>query len=126
MAYPNYTLHNPGKSSHLFLLSTCKSTNMRDYLLLCLFTSYISTPAATEAFKDDIRPSMGILTRKSHFSLTSRPRPLPSLPTTRARGPVKSLEVYVSPSISAPATHKPCLFSRSKVSEMLVTLATGT
>ena len=48
--------------------------------------SYSSTAAAADALRDEIRPLMGMLTRKSQLSWTSRPMPSPSLPMTMAAG----------------------------------------
>src|ERR1700730_3274960 len=52
---------------------------------LCLTISYSTTAAATETFRDDTLPSMGIETRKSHFLFTKSCRPLPSAPRTSAQ-----------------------------------------
>ena len=54
---------------------------------LCLATSYMSTPAATEALSEFIFPFIGIDTMKSHFSLTSRLMPFPSEPITSPTPP---------------------------------------
>ena len=51
-------------------------------LFLCRTISYSMTPAATETFRDDILPSMGMDTRKSHFFFTKSWTPLPSAPST--------------------------------------------
>ena len=65
-----------------------------------------------------IGPSIGSLTRKSHFSLISRPIPLLSLPITTASGISKlHLEAYTScvAPTSAPAIQMPASFSLSIV-----------
>ena len=49
--------------------------------------SHRTTPAATPAFSDSAPPGIGIRTRRSQVSPTSRDRPLPSLPTTMTTGP---------------------------------------
>ena len=55
--------------------------------------SYSAMPAATPAFSDSVVAAIGIRTSTSHVSLTSRDRPLPSLPTTSTSGSVGELEV---------------------------------
>src|SRR5713101_906286 len=47
--------------------------------------SYITTPAATETFKEGTLPSMGMETRKSHLRRTRSCSPLPSAPRIRAQ-----------------------------------------
>lgn len=56
----------------------------------CRIASKRSTPVATATFNDPTRPRIGMCTRVSHRSATSRARPLPSPPTTRALRPRKS------------------------------------
>src|SRR5712692_8227731 len=47
--------------------------------------SYMTTPAATETFKEGTLPSMGMETRKSHLRRTRSCSPLPSAPRIRAQ-----------------------------------------
>ena len=54
--------------------------------------SYSRMAAAAEAFREEMRPFMGMLTRKSQFSETRRVMPLPSEPMTMAAGPFRSAE----------------------------------
>ena len=50
-----------------------------------------STAAAADALSEEICPRSGMLTRKSHFSRTSRLMPVPSDPMTMQAGPVRSV-----------------------------------
>src|SRR5215475_11715494 len=78
---------------------------------LCLTTSNNTTPAATLTFSELIFPRIGIETIASHFSLTSRRTPLPSLPNTIASGTFMSKSVWRFPvPPSTPTTHNPRSF----------------
>src|SRR5229473_6857789 len=56
---------------------------------LCLNASYNGILPATAALSELMVPCMGSLMSKSQCSRTRRLRPLPSFPTTSARGPVR-------------------------------------
>ena len=58
------------------------------FKFLFLTTSYISTPAATDALSEFISPHIGKDIIPSHFLATKVPMPLPSLPITKAVAPL--------------------------------------
>ena len=61
------------------------------------------TAAAVEAFREFTCPCMGMLTRKSQFSVTRRPMPSPSEPMTRHTAPLRSvLQSELSASAAVP------------------------
>src|SRR5262245_46234876 len=94
---------------------------------LCLTTSNNTIPAATLTFSELIFPRIGIETIASHFSLTSRRTPLPSLPNTIASGTFMSKSVWRFPvPPSTPTTHNPRSFNSSISGTRLVTRATRT
>ena len=87
---------------------------------------YRSMAAAALAFREDIFPFMGMLTRKSQFSAARRVIPAPSEPMTMAAGPFRSaLYSVVFPSAAVPNTHTPCFFRSFSSAGMLGTRATG-
>src|SRR5262245_43608059 len=70
--------------------SNCDNLIGRGSFSLCLTASNNTTPAATLTLSELIFPRIGIETIASHFSLTSRRTPLPSLPNTIANGTFRS------------------------------------
>ena len=81
-------------------------------------------PAATLTLYELTAPLIGKETTKSHFSLTSLCRPLPSLPRTKAVGTVRSIsQMRLLGIASRPATQYPLFFRDSMSCAMLVTRA---
>ena len=76
------------------ILSVFHGTSLLDapgpYTVRCRTASYSKMAAAADAFREDILPRMGMLTRKSQFSATKRLMPSPSEPMTMAAGPLRS------------------------------------
>ena len=76
------------------ILSVFHGTSLLDapgpYTVRCRTASYSRMAAAADAFREEILPRMGMLTRKSQFSATSRLMPSPSEPMTMAAGPLRS------------------------------------
>ena len=76
------------------ILSVFHGTSLLDapgpHTVRCRTASYSRMAAAADAFREDILPRMGMLTRKSQFSATSRLMPSPSEPMTMAAGPLRS------------------------------------
>ena len=88
--------------------------------------SYSRMAAAAEAFRESMRPFMGMLTKKSQFSSARRVMPSPSLPMTMAAGPFRSASYsVVFPRAEVPNTHTPCFFRSFSRAGMLGTRATG-
>ena len=78
---------------HLFFLLVHGFSSLRVSVYsprLWRTASYSRIAAAALAFREEIWPLMGMLTRKSQFSRTRRLIPLPSLPMTMAAGPFRS------------------------------------
>ena len=87
---------------------------------------YRSMAAAALAFSEDIFPFMGMLTRKSQFSATSRLMPSPSEPMTMAAGPLRSaLYRSVEAPAAVPKIQTPCFFRSFRTEVRLATRATG-
>ena len=86
-----------------------------------------NTPVATETFKLLIAPAIGILIRKSHFSLVRRRSPRPSDPITRATAPRKSCSYKPDPALSSvPTSHTPCSFNCVSARERFETTKSST
>src|ERR1043166_6292362 len=91
-----------GQNIKLFVAGCSLSTA---YCFLCRFASKSITPAATDTFRESIFPYIGIFTKASQFSATSRCSPLPSPPRTSALGRVQSQSQYsISASVLVPIT----------------------
>ena len=76
-------------------------------------------PAATETFKLDVSPSIGIFKRWSHCSMTSVDTPNPSSPNTRQKG-TSSLIVSISSALfSESAIHvTPLCFKYARLADI--------
>ena len=82
--------------------------------------------AATDAFKLDVLPLRGILSRKSHFFWVSKEIPLSSAPTITTKG-VFSWKFEIDNWLSAdkPTTRKPLFFNSSNDLFKFTILLTG-
>ena len=88
--------------------------------------SYSRMAAAADAFREEICPFMGMLTRKSQFSATRRLMPSPSEPMTMAAGPLRSaLYRSVEAPAAVPKIQTPCFFRSFRTEVRLATRATG-
>src|SRR5665648_503643 len=85
-------------------------------------------PAATPALRDSVSLRIGMPATTSHDERTSRPRPLPSDPTTSTTGPVARcrFDTLVVPPAANPTTKQPASRSSPRARTRLVTRATGT
>src|SRR5699024_3401822 len=91
-------------------------------------TSYSATPAATLALRDSRLEAIGIEASTSQVSLTSRDKPLPSLPITTTSGPSATCRSVIDsvPSAARPTTIRPASWYAFSCRVRLTARATGT
>src|SRR6187401_1075306 len=78
----------------------------------CRAASNKATPAATDTLRLSTCPAIGMRATRSHDSLTSLRRPVPSAPSTMALGSVQSTASYdCAASPASPTVQTPSDFS---------------
>src|SRR3712207_73020 len=119
-----------GEDEEIFLFFFQAEDGIRDIGVTGVQTCAlpILTAAATLAFSDSTSVAIGMLTRMSHVSPTSRDSPRPSEPTTTSSGPTAASNWYrsVSPSASRPMAVKPACWHALIARVRLTTWDTGT
>src|SRR5690349_25005995 len=116
--------------SHLDRLEQFSAVPRDDYAPPARFcaTAYMAIEAATPAFKDSKDELIGTETSWSQVSETSRPRPLPSDPTTITNGPSARSRSgsATSPSAARPITMQPAFWYSFSSRTRFTACATGT